>query len=206
MSEIKVLIADDHAIVRTGLAALLETKPGISVVGEAADGAAAVKKALRLRPDVIIMDLMMPVKDGVEATREIHGKLPESRVLILTTSTAADLITRAIEVGATGVITKSGANDQLVQAIRSVAAGNRTLSPEVSRLVAEEPHLPELTERQLDILHSITRGLSNAEIARQFDIAEITVKNHLTAIFSKLGVANRTEAVGIALRKQLLKT
>ena len=206
MSEIKVLIADDHAIVRTGLAALLETKPGISVVGEAADGAAAVKKALRLRPDVIIMDLMMPVKDGVEATREIHEKLPESRVLILTTSTAADLITRAIEVGATGVITKSGANDQLVQAIRSVAAGNRTLSPEVSRLVAEETHLPELTERQLDILHSITRGLSNAEIARQFDIAEITVKNHLTAIFSKLGAANRTEAVTIALRHQLLKT
>ena len=205
MSEIMVLIADDHAIVRTGLAALLETKPGISVVGEAADGAAAVKKALRLRPDVIVMDLMMPVKDGVEATREIHEKLPESRVLILTTSTAADLITRAIEVGATGVITKSGANDQLVQAIRSVAAGNRTLSPEVSRLVAEEPQLPELTERQLDILHSITRGLSNAEIARQFDIAEITVKNHLTAIFSKLGAANRTEAVTIALRKQLLK-
>ena len=206
MSEIKVLIADDHAIVRTGLAALLETKPGISVVGEAADGAAAVKKALRLRPDVIIMDLMMPVKDGVEATREIHGKLPESRVLILTTSTAADLITRAIEVGATGVITKSGANEQLVQAIRSVAAGKRTLSPEVSRLIAEETRLPELTERQLDILHSITRGLSNAEIARQFDIAEITVKNHLTAIFSKLGAANRTEAVTIALRHQLLKT
>lgn len=206
MSEIKVLIADDHAIVRTGLTALLETKPGISVVGEAADGAAAVKKALRLRPDVVIMDLMMPVKDGVEATREIHEKLPESRVLILTTSTAADLITRAIEVGATGVITKSGANEQLVQAIRSVAAGKRTFSPEVSRLIAEGTHLPELTERQLDILHSITRGLSNPEIARQFDIAEITVKNHLTAIFSKLGVANRTEAVGIALRKQLLKT
>ena len=206
MSEIKVLIADDHAIVRTGLAALLETKPGISVVGEAADGAAAVKKALRLRPDVVIMDLMMPVKDGVEATREIHEKLPESRVLILTTSTAADLITRAIEFGATGVITKSGANDQLVQAIRSVAAGKRTLSPEVSRLIAEETRLPELTERQLDILHSITRGLSNAEIARQFDIAEITVKNHLTAIFSKLGAANRSEAVAIALRHQLLKT
>ena len=206
MSEIKVLIADDHAIVRTGLAALLETKPGISVIGEAADGAAAVKKALRLRPDVIIMDLMMPVKDGAEATREIHEKLPESRVLILTTSTAADLITRAIEFGATGVITKSGANDQLVQAIRSVAAGKRTLSPEVSRLIAEETRLPELTERQLDILHSITRGLSNAEIARQFDIAEITVKNHLTAIFSKLGAANRSEAVGIALRHQLIKT
>ena len=205
MDNIRVLIADDHAIVRTGLAALLDTEPGIEVVGEAADGAAAVKTALKLRPDVVIMDLMMPVMDGVEATGQIHAKLPETKVLLLTTSTVSGDLSKAIENGATGAITKSMDNDSLVRTIREVAAGRSAIAKEIAKIISKDPPVPELTDRQYEILKYVVKGLSNGEIARQFDIAEITVKNHLTAIFTKLGASNRQEAVAIALRKQLLK-
>ena len=205
MDNIRVLIADDHAIVRTGLAALLDTEPGIEVVGEAADGAAAVKTALKLRPDVVIMDLMMPVMDGVEATGQIHAKLPETKVLLLTTSTVSGDLSKAIANGATGAITKSMDNDSLVRTIREVAAGRSAIAKEIAKIISKDPPVPELTDRQYEILKYVVKGLSNGEIARQFDIAEITVKNHLTAIFNKLGVSNRSEAVAIALRKQLLK-
>ena len=205
MDNIRVLIADDHAIVRTGLAALLDTEPGIEVVGEAADGAAAVKTALKLRPDVVIMDLMMPVMDGVEATGQIHAKLPETKVLLLTTSTVSGDLSKAIENGATGAITKSMDNDSLVRTIREVAAGRSAIAKEIAKIISKDPPVPKLTDRQYEILKYVVKGLSNGEIARQFDIAEITVKNHLTAIFNKLGVSNRSEAVAIALRKQLLK-
>ena len=205
MDNIRVLIADDHAIVRTGLAALLDTEPGIEVVGEAADGAAAVKTALKLRPDVVIMDLMMPVMDGVEATGQIHAKLPETKVLLLTTSTVSGDLSKAIENGATGAITKSMDNDSLVRTIREVAAGRSAIAKEIAKIISKDPPVPKLTDRQYEILKYVVKGLSNGEIARQFDIAEITVKNHVTAIFNKLGVSNRSEAVAIALRKQLLK-
>ncbi|MBR3957725.1 MAG: response regulator transcription factor [Kiritimatiellae bacterium] len=205
MDNIRVLIADDHAIVRTGLAALLDTEPGIEVVGEAADGAAAVKTALKLRPDVVIMDLMMPVMDGVEATGQIHAKLPETKVLLLTTSTVSDDLSKAIENGATGAITKSMDNDILVRTIREVAAGRSAIAKEIAKIISKDPPVPKLTDRQYEILKYVVKGLSNGEIARQFDIAEITVKNHITAIFTKLGASNRQEAVAIALRKQLLK-
>ena len=205
MDNIRVLIADDHAIVRTGLAALLDTEPGIEVVGEAADGAAAVKTALKLRPDVVIMDLMMPVMDGVEATGQIHAKLPETKVLLLTTSTVSDDLSKAIENGATGAITKSMDNDILVRTIREVAAGRSAIAKEIAKIISKDPPVPKLTDRQYEILKYVVKGLSNGEIARQFDIAEITVKNHVTAIFTKLGASNRQEAVAIALRKQLLK-
>ena len=205
MDKIRVLIADDHAIVRTGLAALLDTEPDIEVVGEAEDGAAAVQKALRLKPDIVIMDLLMPVMDGIEATRGICEKLPSTRVLVLTTSAVSDDLSRALAAGASGALTKSTANDRLLQAIKDVVSGKRPLSPEIEKLISLDPPAPELTERQTAILHSVTRGLSNPEIARQFGIAEITVKNHLTAIFAKLGASNRSEAVAIALRKQLVK-
>ena len=205
MDNIRVLIADDHAIVRTGLAALLDTEPGIEVVGEAADGAAAVRTALKLRPDVVIMDLMMPVMDGVEATGQIHAKLPETKVLLLTTSTVSGDLSKAIANGATGAITKSMDNDSLVRTIREVAAGRSAIAKEIAKIISKDPPVPELTDRQYEILKYVVKGLSNGEIARQFDIAEITVKNHLTAIFNKLGASNRQEAVAIALRKQLLK-
>ena len=205
MDKIKVLIADDHAIVRMGLSALLETEDDIELVGEADDGEAAVRKALRLKPDVVVMDLMMPEMDGIAATAALKERLPGARVLILTTSTVSDDIARALDAGAQGAITKSSANARLLAAIRSVASGKRVISPEIAELISEDPPLPELTARQSEILASITRGLTNADIAKQLGIVPDSVKEHVNAIFAKIGAANRTEAVAIALRKHLLK-
>ena len=206
MSAIKVLIADDHAIVRMGLSALLDAEDDIEVVGEADDGKAAVKAVLKLQPDVVVLDLMMPVMDGIAATREIKLKLPAVKVLILTTSTVSDDLAHAIDAGADGAITKSTANAKLLSAIRTVAAGRKFISPEVARLIATDPPAPSLTDRQRDILDGLARGLTNAEIANQLGIATDSVKEHINVVFSKLGAANRAEAVAIALRKQLLKT
>ena len=205
MDKIKVLIVDDHAVVRTGLATLLEIRGGIEVVGEADNGETAVRKALKLKPDVVVMDIMMPVKDGVEATREIVAALPDTKVLILTTSTVSADISRALEAGALGAITKSADNATLVSAIRSVAAGKRIVSAAIQELIAGDPPLPEFTERQILILKYVSQGLSNPDIARLLGITVITVKKHMEVIFEKLGAFNRTEAVAIAQRKQLLK-
>ena len=203
--KIRILIADDHAIVRMGLASLLGTQNDIEVVGEAEDGEVAVRKAIKLMPDVIIMDLMMPKLDGVAATAEIHRQLPDAKVMILTSYGASDGIAHALAAGATGALMKSTEFSEFVSAIRTVAAGERVIAPEIARQLAEDPPVPELTPRQTEILHSITRGLTNADIAKQLDIREDSVKEHLTAIFAKLGAANRSEAVAIALRKHLLK-
>ena len=205
MSAIKVLIADDHAIVRMGLSALLDAEDDIEVVGEADDGKAAVKAVLKLQPDVVVLDLMMPVLDGIAATREIKLKLPAVKVLILTTSTVSDDLAHAIDAGADGAITKSTANAKLLSAIRTVAAGRKFISPEVAQLIATDPPAPSLTDRQRDILDGLTRGLTNAEIANLLGITLDSVKEHINVVFSKLGAANRAEAVAIALRKQLLK-
>ena len=205
MSAIRVLIADDHAIVRMGLSALLDAEDDIEVVGEADDGKAAVRAVLKLQPDVVVLDLMMPVMDGIAATREIKSALPSAKVLILTTSTVSDDLAHAIDAGADGAITKSTANAKLLSAIRTVAAGRKFISPEVARLIATDPPAPTLTDRQLDILDGLARGLTNAEIANQLGIATDSVKEHINVVFSKLGAANRAEAVAIALRKQLLK-
>ena len=205
MDKIKVLIADDHAIVRTGLSMLLEAQGGFDVVGEAENGSDAVRLALRLKPDVVVMDLMMPEVDGIAATREIKAKAADSKVLILTTSTVSDDLSRALDAGADGAIMKSAANAELVAAIRDIAAGKRTVSPEISRLISQDPPLPELTPRQKDILASMVRGLTNKDIARELGIRSDGVNQHIMAILEKLGAANRTEAVAIALRKHLLK-
>lgn len=205
MKETTVLIADDHAIVRMGLAALLEPESGIRVIGEADDGDVAIRKAMRNRPDIVIMDIMMPVRDGISATQEIKSRLPHTRVLILTTSTVSDDLSRALEAGADGAITKSNANAQLLTAIRAIAAGKRWVSPEIEKQIATDPPVQKLTERQEQVLSSIVRGLTNADIAHQLGIREDSVKEHLNLIFSKIGAANRAEAVAIALRRHLLR-
>ena len=202
--KIKILLADDHAIVRMGLASLLGTQDGFEIVGDAEDGEAAVDNAIRLKPDVVVMDLMMPKKDGSEATAEICAALPETKVIILTTFGTSDGIANALNAGATGALMKSAPNSQLVEAIRTVAAGGRIISEEVERLMEEDPPAKALTPRQLQILEGLTRGLTNQDIATALGIREDRVKEHVNAILERLGAANRTEAVAIAMRKHLL--
>ena len=205
MNKIKVLIVDDHAVYRMGLIALLDTEPDIEVVGEAEDGKSALRKAAKLSPDVVVMDLMMPVMDGITATREFHQQLPSAKILILTTSTTSDDLANALKNGAAGAITKSDATSKLLSAIRTVAAGRKSVSCEIKRLIADDPPLPELSQRQLEILQSITRGLTTPDIAKQLGISAESIKMHTSILFTKLGAANRSEAVAIALRKHLLK-
>ncbi len=206
MKTTRILLADDHSIVRMGISALLQYEKDLSVVGEAEDGDEAVALAKKHKPDVVLMDLMMPCMDGVEATRIIRQASPNTKVLILTTfGTSAD-VSRAIAAGASGAIVKDIAKEDLVDAIRKVAAGETVFSAEIEQTVKEEPAVPNFTQRQMEILHSVTRGLTNAEIAKQYGISTDGVKQHVMAIFKKLGAANRSEAVAIAMRRQLLKT
>ena len=202
---IRVLIADDHTIVRAGLAALLGTERDITVVGQAKNGVEAVRETLRLQPDVIIMDLMMPKMDGVEATAEIAEKAPAVKVIILTTFGTSDGIAHALDVGAKGAILKNADNAQLISAIRKVARGGEFISVEIRQQLSVDPPIPELTPRQKDILSSMVRGLTDRDIARQLGIRQDGVNDHVSAILQKIGAANRTEAVAIALRKHLLK-
>jgi DNA-binding NarL/FixJ family response regulator len=203
--KIRILLVDDHALLRHGLSAVLSLQKDFEVVGEAGDGHEAVKRASQLRPDVIIMDLAMPRINGAEATKLIKAELPDTKVMILTTFGMSADVSRALEAGASGAIVKDTAEKQLVAAIRGVFAGRTILSPEIRHMLDNEPQPPELTERQLDILLSISRGLTNKDIATQFGLSPSGVKTHLEAILSKLGAATRAEAVGIAMRKQLLK-
>ena len=204
-AKVRVLIADDHSVVRMGLASLLGTAKNVEVVGEAINGDEAVRKALKLRPDVVVMDLVMPRKDGVAATEEILVAAPETKVLILTTFGTSDDITRALRVGAMGAIMKSATNRELLAAVQSVAQGRRFVSAEVEGILANDPPIPELSQRQREILESIARGLTNREIATQLDISLESVKSHVKVILEKLEVSSRTEAAAIAQRKNLLK-
>jgi NarL family two-component system response regulator LiaR len=205
MNKIRILIVDDHAIVRTGLAALLRSIPDFEIVGEASNGSIAVSKAIKLNPDVIVMDLVMPKMGGVKATTEILSKLPDTTILILTSFGTSEELSRVFSAGATGAILKNTANSALVSSIRRIAKGNRVVSPEIENMLANEPPIPELSSRQRDILESLTRGLTNNEIAMQFDISPESVKTHIAKLFEKIGAGNRSEAVSIALRKHLLK-
>lgn len=205
MKKIRLIVADDHAVVRMGLISLLESEADIEVVGEAGDGDAAVTATRKTSPDVVLMDLVMPKRDGVEATATIKTEHPETRVLVLTTFSDTDDIARAINAGADGAMLKSSDYADVVAAIRKVAAGKKAVAPEVKKMLAENPPLPDLTERQMDVLTSMVRGLTNADIAKQFGITPDGVKFHITSILAKLGAANRSEAVAIALRKHLLK-
>ncbi|MES9509627.1 response regulator transcription factor [Streptomyces sp. NPDC000609] len=202
---VRILLCDDHVVVRAGLLALLGSEPDIEVVGEAGSGEEAVALAARLTPDVVLMDLQLGEGiDGVEATRRIAAT--GVHVLVLTTyDTDAD-ITRAIEAGATGYLLKAERPEELFAAIRSAAQGRTTLSPPVaSRVMARmRKPLPTLTDRELDILAQLSQGLGNRDIARALFISEATVKTHLGRIYDKLGVDTRAGAVAVAKEQRLL--
>ena len=201
----RILLVDDHALLRRGLADLISYEKDMTVIGEAGDGEAAFYAAMDLKPDLVVMDLMMPVVDGVEATRRIKEALPDTRILVLTTfGTSAD-VARAVEAGASGAIMKDASTDEQLSAIREVAAGGRVIAPEIKRYMDSNPTPPAFTQRQIQILEFVTQGLGNKEIANHLGISTDAVKQHLAASFTKIGAANRSEAVSIALRKHLLK-
>jgi NarL family two-component system response regulator LiaR len=210
-SPIRVLICEDHAIVRKGIRALLSTEAGIEIIGEAGNGAEAVTQAAALNPDVILMDLMMPDLDGIEATRQITAQHPEAHILVLTSFAADDKVFPAIKAGALGYLLKDSGPDELVQAIQQVAKGEPSLEPAIARkLLLELHHPPEapltqdpLTGRELDVLRLISQGLSNREIAEQLVITERTVCTHVSNILSKLHLASRTQAALYALKEGL---
>jgi NarL family two-component system response regulator LiaR len=206
---IRILIADDHAIVRKGIRALLAAKRDLQVVGEAGNGSEAVSQAQALRPDVILMDLMMPGKDGIQATREICTALPATRVLVLTSFTADEQVFPAIQAGALGYLLKDTLPKQLVQAIHQVYRGEPSLDPTIARKVLSELSSPPpqpvtptlLTGRELEILRLVAQGLANKEIAVQLTITEETVHTHIGRILAKLHLASRTQAALYALKE-----
>ena len=204
--KIRILIADDHKIVRVGLSALIAHESDMIVVGEAEDGLQVLDCAGRLNPDVVIMDLMMPIMDGEKATAELKKQYPDIKVIILTSYSTTDGIANALEAGATGALLKTTDDSILFSAIRTVAAGQKFISDGIAQLLATDPPAQKLSPRQLEVLNSMTRGLTNREIALQLGIGEARVEEHVNAIFSKINAANRAEAVAIALRKHLLKT
>jgi DNA-binding NarL/FixJ family response regulator len=204
---IRVLIVDDHPVVRAGLIGMLDVEPDLEVVGEAGDGEEAVLRVATLTPDVVLMDLRMPRLDGAGATARIVAAFPACRVLVLTTfDTDADIV-RAVEAGATGYLLKDTPRAQLVQAVRAAARGETVLAPPVAaRLVSRlrEPVVDVLTSREVQVLAAVGRGLSNAEIGRALFIGEATVKTHLLRVFAKLGVDDRTLAVTVAIERGIL--
>jgi two-component system, NarL family, response regulator LiaR len=208
---IRVLVVDDHAVVREGLRAFLELQDGILVVAEAADGREAVETAVRLRPDVVLMDLVMPRLDGVTAMRELRESLPEARVIVLTSFLDDDKLLPALRSGAAGYLLKNAKPEELVRAVRAAYAGEALLDPVVgARLVAtlaadggEEP-LDRLTPREREVLVLIGRGFPNKRIALELGLAEKTVKTHVGHVLAKLGVTDRTQAAVLAVRAGLV--
>ncbi|MFI1384458.1 response regulator [Embleya sp. NPDC020886] len=204
---LRVVVVDDHSVMRAGVVALLASEPTIEIVGEAGDGLAAVELVERLEPDVALIDLRMPVLDGVAATTRIVGLDGRTRVLILTTYDTDVEIERAVEAGAIGYLLKDTTREQLVDAIRSAARGQTVLAPRVAeRLVARmrRPAPVVLTTREVQVLDAVADGLSNADIGKRLVIAEATVKTHLLRVFAKLDVSDRTHAVVIAIESGLL--
>ena len=205
MRKTTVMIVDDHSVVRMGLTAIINLEKDFTVCGEAENGNEAAKAAAALKPDVIIMDLVMPDMDGADTTKAILKVSPDSHVLILTTFGSAADISRAFEAGATGAVTKNLSNDDLMKAIRATRDGIRYVSQEIEQSLNEDNGDIRLSPRQREVLDSITRGLSNENIATMLGISKSRVKQHLNELYEKLGAANRAEAVSIALRKHLLK-
>jgi NarL family two-component system response regulator LiaR len=206
---IRVLIADDHSMVRKGLITFLKNRPGLEVVGEVRDGQEAADLCDRLQPDVILMDLVMPVLGGVAATRLIRQRCPEVQVIALTSFQEKELIQDALQAGAIGYLLKNVSGDELAEAIRQAHAGRPTLAPEalqalVQPTTAEASIGKDLTRRELEVLALLAKGMSNPEIAERLCISRATVKVQVSSILSKLGVSNRTEAISLAIQNKLV--
>jgi DNA-binding NarL/FixJ family response regulator len=202
--QIRILVVDDHFIVRMGLIGLVSTEPDMHVVGEAADGAQAVELFVQLNPDLVLMDLRMPVKDGIQATAEIRQRFPSARVLMLSTFDGDEDIYKALQAGAQGYVLKNSTGELLIPALRAVAAGQRWIPRDVAQRLALRKCFEELTARELEVLEQIAGGLANKEIADVLQISEHTVKGHLKSILGKLRVADRTEAVTAAIQRGII--
>ncbi len=206
--KIRVLITDDHKVVRRGLRGFLELDPALEVVGEAANGQEALRMAHELRPDVVLMDLLMPVMDGVEATRQIRRELPDVEVVALTSVLEDASVSGAIKAGAIGYLLKTTDADELCEAIKAAAAGRVQLAPEAAARLMREVRAPEspeaLTERETQVLRLVAHGKANKQIARELSIDESTIKSHVHSILSKLDVKSRTQAALHAVRVGLV--
>lgn len=203
---IRVLVADDHPIVRSGIVALLQTAQDVEVVGEATTGAEAVELATRLKPDLVLMDLRMPGMNGDEATAKILATTPDVRILILTTYESDDSILTAIEAGASGYLLKAAPQEEILAGVRSVARGEVALAPSIAALLVKrvKTPVPTLSPRETEVLRLVSAGHSNPSIAAELFLSEATVKTHLLHVFEKLGVSDRTRAVTRAMELGLL--
>jgi NarL family two-component system response regulator LiaR len=206
---IRVMLVDDHAVVRSGLGAFLLAYDDLELVGEAGSGEEAVRLCGELKPDVILMDLMMPVMDGAEATRLIRGSYPDIQVIALTSFKEKELVHRALEAGAIGYLLKNVSAKELANAIRAASVGQPTLAPEAAQVLVHAARgKPEpghdLTPREREVLAQMVAGLNNPDIADKLVISRSTVKFHVSSILSKLGVSSRTEAVALAVQKKLV--
>jgi DNA-binding NarL/FixJ family response regulator len=202
--KIRILIADDHYIVRMGLVALVNTEADMQVVGEAGDGQQAIELFAKCRPDLVLLDTRMPVKDGIQATLEIRKRFPDASILMLTAFDGDVDIRRALDAGVKGYVLKSSTGEDLIPALRAVFAGKRWVPEEVAARLTELKSFEELTPREVEVLHHLAKGLANKQIADALHITEYTVKDHLKNILAKLRVADRTEAVTVALRRGII--
>jgi DNA-binding NarL/FixJ family response regulator len=200
-----VLVADDHALLRTGVANIINHEPDLFVVAEAGNGAEAVAAYERHRPDITLLDLRMPVMEGVETVRQIRARDPQARVIVLTTYDTDEEISRALKAGAKAYVLKDISADELVGCIRDVLAGKTYLAPAAAAKLAEGVTRVQLTPREMSALRLMSDGKSNKEIANELDISERTVKTHLGHLFEKLGVTSRTEAIKVATRRGLVR-